>query len=462
MCHNRGTMARTILLVAALCSWPLAAAGQVPRSVQPVPSLSADQLSQVYTLYLEGREYADRARRLRDGSALKMALVTYRKALEIAPQSADLRAQLATLLFETSQLAEARVEARRAVDIDEDNREAHRVLGLIEAGEIQQASSGVTPAMLQEAIGHLEYALAGGVSDLFVQLTLAQLYLQHGNHARAEATARRFLDERPGYPPAVMVLVAALEGGGRTAEAAAALAELREEPADELLSLADAFFREGETRHVVALLEPRVKAPLADDISSGAFGRMAAALGMALTQLGEPKRALTVMEDARARKAGGLALLYSLAAAYERDGQHGAAERTYRALLADQPQHAPSLNNLGYMLADRGEKLDEAVDLITRALAIERDNPSYLDSLGWAYFRLRRFDEARDPLERAARAMPTASVVQDHLGDLYLEMKRYTDAVAAFDRALDGDRDGIDAAAITRKRDRARALAAGR
>jgi hypothetical protein len=51
------------------------------------------------------------------------------------------------------------------------------------------------------------------------------------------------------------------------------------------------------------------------------------------------------------------------------------------------------------------------------------------------------------------------SVIQDHLGDLYLQMRRYHDAVAAFDRALAGDRDGIDVPATTRKRDRAEGMA---
>jgi tetratricopeptide (TPR) repeat protein len=185
---------------------------------------------------------------------------------------------------------------------------------------------------------------------------------------------------------------------------------------------------------------------------------MATAVGMALTQLGETKRAIAVIEGARQRKASGRGLLFSLGAAYERDGQHEAAERTFRTLIADEPGHHAALNYLGYMLADRGQKLDEAVGFITRALAIQGDEPSYLDSLGWAYFRQRKFEEARPPLERAAAAMAEVSVVQDHLGDLYFELKRYGDAAAAFDRALGGDRRDVDVAAITKKRDRAREL----
>src|SRR5690606_37184533 len=113
-------------------------------------------------------------------------------------------------------------------------------------------------------------------------------------------------------------------------------------------------------------------------------------------------------------------LMFALASAYEENRRYDRAERTFRELIAANDAHAPALNYLGYMLAERGRKLEEALSFIERALAIDENNPAYLDSLGWAYFRLGRFDEAREPLERAAKALPNVSVINDHLGDLYL------------------------------------------
>jgi tetratricopeptide (TPR) repeat protein len=140
-------------------------------------------------------------------------------------------------------------------------------------------------------------------------------------------------------------------------------------------------------------------------------------------------------------------------------GDFDGAEEAFRAVIAAQPGNASALNYLGYMLAERGAKLDEAVELITRALAIDRDNPSFLDSLGWAYVMQAKLESARDPLQRAAAALPKTSVIQDHLAELYFRLKQYPEAVAAWDKALDGDRAGIDVAVITQKRDRAKALA---
>ena len=224
------------------------------------------------------------------------------------------------------------------------------------------------------------------------------------------------------------------------------------------LALAGARATRGDYAGVVALLDPLVRAPRADDVATGMFARMAGELAEALRQTGNQTRALAVLEDARRRDADNTELLFSLAAAYERDKRFDLAERAFRDLIAQAPEHAEALNDLGYMLADRGTKLDEAVGFITRALAIEPDNPSYLDSLGWAYVKQSKFVEARDPLQRAASALPTNSVIQDHLGELYFQLKLYREAAEAWDHALAGDRAGVDVGAITKSRDRARAL----
>ena len=202
----------------------------------------------------------------------------------------------------------------------------------------------------------------------------------------------------------------------------------------------------------------RVAAASQVDFASGVYGRMASLIASAFVELDENRRAVQTLETARERAPEDLDLLFSLAATYERTSEFDRAEQAFRELVSADPGHAAGLNYLGYMLAERGRKLDEAVAFITRALAIDADNPAYLDSLGWAYYKQSRFGEALSPLERAASGAPKSSVIQEHLGDLYLELKRYPDAEAAVSRALEGDRDGIDAEAVQNKRDSARAL----
>lgn len=181
--------------------------------------------------------------------------------------------------------------------------------------------------------------------------------------------------------------------------------------------------------------------------------------GVALLQLHKNDDAVAALKDAARRAPDNATVRYQLGAALDRSGRQEEAERTFRDLLARDPLDANTLNYLGYMLAERGRKLDEAVTLIERALKVEPGNPSYLDSLGWAYVQQGRLDLADPPLTKAASDLPRNSVIQDHLGDLRMKQNRRNDAIAAWKAALEGDGDSIDRAKIQKKIDAARKAA---
>jgi Flp pilus assembly protein TadD len=144
-------------------------------------------------------------------------------------------------------------------------------------------------------------------------------------------------------------------------------------------------------------------------------------------------------------------VVYQYAHALDKSGRAADAESALRGLLARDPKDANALNSLGYMFAERGERLDEAVDLLQRAVKLEPGNPSFLDSLGWAYFRQGKLDLAEGPLAQAAAKVPDNSVIQDHLGDLRFQQKRFAEAIAAWERSLAGDGDSIDRGADEKK-----------
>jgi tetratricopeptide (TPR) repeat protein len=166
--------------------------------------------------------------------------------------------------------------------------------------------------------------------------------------------------------------------------------------------------------------------------------------------------ALQVLDEAATRFPQDVSVPFQRGALFERAKNYTQAEASFRDALAKDPLHGPTLNYLGYMLAERGTRLDEAVDLIQRALAIDPGNGSYLDSLGWAYYKQNKLELAREQLARAAEQLPANSVVQEHYGDALDALGRHQDAIAAWQRALGGDRDAIDVTAIERKIRRAR------
>jgi tetratricopeptide (TPR) repeat protein len=125
---------------------------------------------------------------------------------------------------------------------------------------------------------------------------------------------------------------------------------------------------------------------------------------------------------------------------YQRQKMYDQAEAEFRKVLTmtppTDPQAAATLNYLGYMNADRGVKLDESLNFIKQALSFEPNNPAYLDSLGWAYFKLGKYDLAEESLNKAAVHMSSDPTVQEHLGDLYQKTGRLKLAAVHWDRAV--------------------------
>ena len=121
---------------------------------------------------------------------------------------------------------------------------------------------------------------------------------------------------------------------------------------------------------------------------------------------------------------------------FEREKRYAEAEEQFKKVLASDPEHASALNYLGYMLADQNTKLEEALGYIKRAVDLDPANGAYLDSLGWAYFRLGKYELAEDNLLKASQKINTDPTVHDHLGDLYQKTGRLKLAATNWERAL--------------------------
>jgi tetratricopeptide (TPR) repeat protein len=148
---------------------------------------------------------------------------------------------------------------------------------------------------------------------------------------------------------------------------------------------------------------------------------------------------------------------------FERDKHYAEAEEQFKKVLASDPEHASALNYLGYMLADQNMKLEEAFGYIKRAVDLDPTNGAYLDSLGWAYFRLGKFELAEENLLKASQRINTDPTVHDHLGDLYQKTGRLKMAATNWERALSewnreiaADVDPADPVRVQKKLDSAR------
>ncbi len=405
-----------------------------------------------------------------------------RKTLEAAPDSVradpQLKRQLASTLYFSGELERAlalvdellkspgpggpAADAKEAANTAEANNYLLRLRGMI------LAALGRTP----EAIEVLSRLVKAAPADLPVALALA-----------------RCLDRLGKLPEAEKILLAtgeALAKAGKSAEAAEARLELIGlladakawprigEVARPLLASAE---KETRDRAILFLVdaEREMKDPAAglDLLASlvGADGApspiIAAKKAEMLLRLGRDAEARTEIEKLEAggpasafaaaqvyqrleRYTEGLPILtrlteakpdlpaawFLLGAALERTEDHAKAVAAFKKALDLEPDFHSAANYLGYLWADRGENLDEALALILRAVALDPENGAYVDSLGWVRFRLKDYALARNLLERAARLMPKDASVQEHLGDLYKTTGEVARARDAYRRAL--------------------------
>jgi tetratricopeptide (TPR) repeat protein len=127
---------------------------------------------------------------------------------------------------------------------------------------------------------------------------------------------------------------------------------------------------------------------------------------------------------------------YILGAIYERQKKFDDAEQEFRKVLDVNPNNGPVLNYYGYMLADRGIRVEEAASLIQRALKQEPNNGAYLDSLGWAYYKQNKLVEAEEYLRKAIDREGNDPTILSHLADVYLKLGQNERAAELFERSL--------------------------
>ena len=177
----------------------------------------------------------------------------------------------------------------------------------------------------------------------------------------------------------------------------------------------------------------------------------------------EMEKAISEADKLSTDKEDKESIAFMRGAMYEKMKRYDAAEAEFRKVLDLNPKNSSALNYLGYMLADRNQKLPEALALIQRAVDMDPNNGAYLDSLGWAQFRSGNLQQAEQSLRRAMESYSKDPTVHDHLGDVYFKMGRVRDAITQWQASLTewartspSENDPIEVAKVQKKLENAR------
>ena len=375
--------------------------------------------------------YAFLAASYRKSNDLDSAIWACRNLARLMPNDHEIWYELGKMQASRQKYAAAKESFRRSIEVRADET---NVLAFAQLGDLYQAEG-----FADSALAVYETALEIDPENLVLNRYMAAFYVEADSLDRALPYARKVVEISPQDRSAarrVGILYFALDSMG----------------------LADSVFsnlvRSGDlnvSNHYyigrIAVLNDDLESArdqfalvtqMADSVCQGWLD-----LGYVYRRLKEPEKeletyrvGLTHARDDESRDK----LLFALGSACEQYGFIRESIDTFEELLSLSPDHAGALNYLGYMLVDRGDSLLYAKGLIERALSIQPESPAFLDSYGWAFYRLGNYKEAMIHLKKAAE-LDNDPVILDHLGDNCKAAGNMEQARLWWQKALEQDPD---------------------
>lgn len=264
-----------------------------------------------------------------------------------------------------------------------------------------------------------------GKSDLFAEKRLISFYMETGKRAEALQAVRALRAKQLEDYSLLRLEAEILTASGKVDEAVALVKTLIGKKAPTAMLTEGGGLGDGGGDFILPQLY--------DDFSNHLF------IANLYSQAKRGKEAVEAVNQAIAAAKTGdrreIARL-TLASIQHTAGDFQGAETTLRDILKQSPRNPIALNNLGYFLTERDERFDEALKLIEQAVEIDPRNSSYLDSLGWVYFKLGKLNEAEKYLKDALRVDDSSSVIHEHLGDVYQKQGKTDLAKASWQKAL--------------------------
>jgi tetratricopeptide (TPR) repeat protein len=438
--------------------------GDLQRGIQVLTALPDDDQT-AKTEYVLGASY-DQVKETRK------AIAAYRRSLELEPDNLDVERALADALLKDGQDKEALAAYQDVADGDPSDAQAYLHMAEIErrSGQYEEALAHLKKAqplasdsleisynegLTYDALGRYEEAeknFAKLVADsehttgqysaaeknnraLFLD-RLANVYREENKVDLAAATYVKLADlggdfADRGYGNAIDVYRDGHEYEKATQVARDALDKYPKNRAIKLMyatQLADG----GKFDEGVAL----AKSTLSNTPDDRDVYLSLAQMDTHGKKWKEAGEALDKAEQLSPKSDDKLYVYFLRGALEERQKHFDGAEEAFRKALAIDPNNSNALNYYGYMLADHEQRLNDALAMIQKAVKLDPQNYAYLDSLGWAYYKLGNYALAEGNLLKASQRNATDPTVHDHLGDLYEKTGRLKLAASQWEEAL--------------------------
>jgi len=363
------------------------------------------------------------------------ALAAYEELVGDDPTDADSYLRISQIYRQKKDLVKAREASEKAKAIDPNNIQVRlNELYILQAEGKPAEAIEVMKSILQQTESRTyDPAQLENRTELLEQLAVMQEFADQTQPAVDTYRQMATLDPTKA-PHASAAIIGAYMGGKEYPKAQEeADAAIKKFPNDRevRVSRASLLAEMGKTDAAVA------------DVKKLLDGKDDRGIELALSELyvkgrkfDDAAKALDAAEKMSESQDDKIDVWFKRGAMYERQKNVAAAETEFRKVLAVMPDNPATLNYLGYMLTDRNLRLPEALAMIQKALDRDPNNGAYLDSLGWAFFRLNRIPEAEDAMRRAVELTPHDATMRDHYAEVLFKASKVREAIAQWEASL--------------------------
>ena len=296
---------------------------------------------------------------------------------------------------------------------------------LIKTGKLEQAS-----ALLDR--------LSMTHSDLDpLRFKVALMYLQNDQAEHALELLRPMAEKNPDDSRILFYTALALEQNGQIDEAVSTLKSISTSDMlapEATVRIAYLLNKEGRNWEAVTFLQKRI-----EEIPGNP--QIMLALARIYQDTGDSRQAISLLKEAVEKGHGSKDILMQLAMLCEKLGKRKQGlEWAQRALDLD-GNYVPALNFIGYTWAEQGINLDQAEEMVKKAVSLQPDDGYIIDSLGWVYYAQGRYQEAVRELKRAHQLVPDDPTIAEHLADALIKRQKYFQALKIYKKAFELEKD---------------------
>ena len=363
------------------------------------------------------------------------ALKTYQELATDEPNDARTYLSMSQLYREMKDFPNARKMSEKAKSIDPDDLDIrYNEVGLLEAEGKSSEAIDAMKALVDSTAKRSYNQKEKGIRIELLE-RLAKMYQAGDQTQQAVDTFKQISDLEPQAGPQVTAeIIDTLRSGKEYTQAQQeADAAVKKWPADRAVHIA----------HALVLADLGKVDPAAAEVKKLIDSKNERDMDLQLAQIYDKgkkwddlAKVLDSAEKLSTSQEEKQTVWFMRGAMFEKMKRLEPSEAEFRKILKVSPDSAGTLNYLGYMLADRNLRLNEALEMVTKALDQDPNNGAYLDSLGWVYFKLGRLPEAEENLRKAVAFTPRDATVHDHLGDVLLKEAKVKEAVAQWEVSL--------------------------